>query len=114
MVGLDSEGEPHVYELTPDGDCVEYVGYAIGNQSQTAKTYLENNMKEFEGADLKTLVKHALTAIKSGYRDKKEEMSEKNIEVSVINEKGLFQSLTEDEVAQHLRGVLEAPAMEIE
>lgn len=34
------------------------------------------------------MVKIGLAAIKSGYRDEKEEMSGKNLEVSVINESG--------------------------
>ena len=33
LMGMDSEKKPHIYELTPNGDCIEYLGYAIGNKS---------------------------------------------------------------------------------
>ena len=102
LVGLDSEKEPHIYELNPNGDCIEYVGYAIGAKCQSSKTYLEKNMNLFPGSELRQLVLHGLKAIKSGYRDEKEEMTKHNIEVSVIGKDGLFTSLNQNEVDRYL------------
>lgn len=33
LCGYDHEKTPHVYELDPNGDCIEYEGYAIGSKS---------------------------------------------------------------------------------
>lgn len=85
LSGFDSSSKPHIYELSPGGDCVEYVGYAIGAKSQSAKTYLEKYYQHFDSSDINQLIMHGLSAIKSGYRDEKEEMSEKNIEIAVIS-----------------------------
>lgn len=42
-----------------------------------------------------------LAAIKAGYRDEKEDMSGKNIEVSVITESG-FRTLGEQEIGEYM------------
>lgn len=33
LVGFDLDQVPHVYELGPGGDCIEYEAYAIGAKS---------------------------------------------------------------------------------
>lgn len=33
LLGFDLEQKPHIYELTPGGECVEYEAYAIGAKS---------------------------------------------------------------------------------
>ena len=38
-------------------------GYSIGARSQTARTYLENNMDKFKETDLKSLILHGLSAL---------------------------------------------------
>lgn len=43
LAGFDLKGNPKIYNLNPDGSCLEYEGFAIGAKSQTAKTFLENH-----------------------------------------------------------------------
>ena len=102
LMGLNDQKNPHLYELTPNGDCVEYEGYAIGAKSQSSKTYLEKNFKKFEKGSLDDLVLHGLSAIKSGYRDEKEEMSENNVEISILGKDEGFRNLKESEVKAYL------------
>lgn len=42
------ERGPHLYEFSPSGNCFEYYAMSIGARSQSAKTYLEAHMSEFE------------------------------------------------------------------
>jgi 20S proteasome subunit alpha 6 len=97
MLGYDNLNTPRLYELTPNGDCIEYEAFAIGAKSQTSKTYLEKNLNKFSDAELDKIILHGLMAIKSGYRDEKEEMSENNIEISVLDKHG-FRNLNENDV----------------
>ena len=98
LVGFDHEQKPHVFEVNPNGDRLSYEAYAIGAKSQSARTYLEKNLKEFEGCGVDGLVEHGLRAIKSGYRDEKEEMSEMNVEVSVLDRENGFMELNKEKV----------------
>lgn len=91
-----------VYELAPSGECVEYEAFAIGAKSQSAKTYLEKNLQQFHHASVEQLVLHGLTAIRAGYRDEKEQMSEKNVEVAFVSRENEFQSLTPTQIAEYI------------
>lgn len=98
---MDDKNLPRVYELKPSGECLEYVAWAIGAKSQSTKTYMEKYQDKLSGSSDDNLILHGLASIKAGYRDEKEEMSEKNIEISLINEYG-FKSLDQDEIKQYL------------
>jgi 20S proteasome subunit alpha 6 len=102
MVGYNKE-VPRVYEISPSGEHIEYDAFAIGAKSQSSKTYLEKHMGTFKKSSTENLMLHALNAIKAGYRDEPEDMSEKNIEVSLLSHKHGFQSLTRENV----KGLLE-------
>jgi 20S proteasome subunit alpha 6 len=85
LVGFDLNQVPHVYELGPGGDCIEYESFAIGAKSQSAKTYFENHLSVFKDCSDEDLIAHGLRAISSGYKDEKEDLSEKNLEISLLN-----------------------------
>jgi 20S proteasome subunit alpha 6 len=84
MVGYNDEHVPQVFEINPAGECIQYQAYAIGAKSQSTKTYIEKFLPRFKKATRDELIMHGLAAIKAGYRDEAEEMSEKNIELSVL------------------------------
>lgn len=65
---------------------------------------MENNQKYLKGSNDEYLILHGLSSIKTGYRDEKEEMTEKNIEVSLINEHG-FRTLSEQEIKHYIQGL---------
>ena len=41
LVGFDLDQVPHVYELGPGGDCIEYEAYAIGANLNLLKLILK-------------------------------------------------------------------------
>lgn len=47
VIGKDERG-PHLYEFSPSGSSLEYFAMSIGARSQSAKTYLERHLDEFE------------------------------------------------------------------
>jgi len=69
--GVDARG-PHLYEFQPSGVTQEMVASAIGARSQMARTYLERNLDEFDGASRQELIKHALRALKESLSQDKE------------------------------------------
>ena len=71
--------------MNPAGECYEFKSFAIGAKSQSAKTYIEKNVESFANLGVDELILHGLKAIKSGYKDEKEEMSGKNIEVYALD-----------------------------
>ena len=62
VAGVDSTG-PHLYETCPSGNVFEYFAYALGDRSQSAKTYLEKHFESFDSASREDLIKHAVTAL---------------------------------------------------
>ncbi|GAB7340559.1 hypothetical protein MBLNU457_6973t1 [Dothideomycetes sp. NU457] len=71
IAGVDAKG-PHLYEFQPSGVTMEMVASAIGARSQMARTYLERNVDEFEGASREELIQHALRALKESLSQDKE------------------------------------------
>jgi len=71
IAGVDATG-PHLFEFQPSGVTQEMVACGIGARSQMARTYLERNLDEFEGASREELVKHALRALKESLSQDKE------------------------------------------
>jgi 20S proteasome subunit alpha 6 len=71
IAGVDARG-PHLFEFQPSGVTQEMVACGIGARSQMARTYLERNLDEFEGASREDLIKHALRALKDSLSQDKE------------------------------------------
>lgn len=102
LIGYTHDKEPKIFEFSPSGECLEYEAYAIGAKSQTAKTYLEKYVDHFNKNNVEELILQALKAVKAGYRDEKEEMTENNIEVSVLDKKHGYVSLKSEELKTYL------------
>ena len=71
IAGVDAKG-PHLFEFQPSGVTQEMVACGIGARSQMARTYLERNLDEFEGASREELIRHALRALKESLSQDKE------------------------------------------
>lgn len=95
--------------MNPAGEMFEFSAFAIGAKSQSAKTYLEKNLESFEQQDVNSLVLDGLKAIKSGYKDEKEDLSGKNVEVYTLSPEDGFTKV-EEEVIQALIDSLEDEA----
>ena len=85
VAGVDESG-PHLYEFQPSGMTQEMSACAIGARSQMARTYLERNLDEFQGASKEELVKHGLRALKESLAQDKE-LTVENTSVAVIGAK---------------------------
>lgn len=62
---------------------------------------MENFQEKLSGSSDNDLILHGLASIKAGYRDEKEEMTEKNVEISLINEHG-YKTLDQEEIKQYM------------
>ena len=62
VAGVDSTG-PHLYETCPSGNIYEYFAYALGDRSQSAKTYLEKHFETFGNEERDNLLLHAVRAL---------------------------------------------------
>ena len=102
-VGYNNENEPKIYELDPAGECIEYQCYSIGAKNQTSKTFMETNLNYFKNASLNNLILFGISAIKAGYRDEKEELSENNLEVAILTKDKGYKILSKDELAHYLQ-----------
>jgi len=76
IVGVDVLG-PHLYETDPAGNYYEYKAQAIGDRSQSARTYLEKNYESFPDATPEQLIQHGLRALRTTLVEKKETLSKK-------------------------------------
>uniref|UniRef100_A0A7S0MLE9 Proteasome subunit alpha type n=1 Tax=Cryptomonas curvata TaxID=233186 RepID=A0A7S0MLE9_9CRYP len=95
VAGSDQTG-PHIYYNCPSGNYYEYKAMTIGARSQAAKTYLEKNFQSFEDADLNTLVKHALTALKESSQNG--EINSKNTSISIVGPDHPFKVFDSEDV----------------
>lgn len=94
VAGVDSTG-PHLYETCPSGNVFEYFAYALGDRSQSAKTYLEKHFESFDSSSREDLIKHAVTALS------------KSISVKTITEASSASPLTVDNCSIALVGLNE-------
>ena len=94
-----------MFELNPAGECFEFQSFAIGAKSQSAKTYIEKHVSEFKGMGVDELIQHGLRAIGSGYKDEKEPMSGKNIEVYSLERDQLFRLVSPEVVQTYIDGL---------
>jgi len=72
IIGYDYAG-PHLYETDPAGNFFDFKAQAIGNRSQSARTYLERHFESFPDASRDQLIKHALRALRETLVEKKNE-----------------------------------------
>lgn len=62
IAAFDDQG-PHIVQTCPSAHVYDTACMAIGARSQSARTYLERNLKDFPAADLPALIHHALRAL---------------------------------------------------
>jgi 20S proteasome alpha/beta subunit len=62
-------------------------------------------VEEFNGLGVDDLVQHGLRAIKAGYKDEKEEMSAKNVEVYVLDKEEAFRVVCPEVIQGYIDGL---------
>ena len=88
--------------MNPSGECYEFKSFAIGAKSQSAKTYIEKNVDSFGDMEVDDLIIQGLKAISSGYKDEKEDMSGKNIEVYALDLQEELRMISPDVVQSYI------------
>lgn len=63
VAGFDTQG-PHIVQTCPSANFYPCKAMAIGARSQSARTYLEKFLDQFEGCELEDLIKHGLRALR--------------------------------------------------
>lgn len=87
LAGIDENGA-HLFEFSPSGTVLEYLGAAIGARSQAARTYLEREAGSLSEASKEDLIKHGLTALRDTLQQEKE-LTSANTSICVIGKDGL-------------------------
>lgn len=103
LVGSFDEGSAHIYQTDPSGNYYEFYAMAIGQRSQSAKTYLERNFETFGSLEETDLVRHAVKAL-SVAMEQNTELTTRNVDVSVISESG-YKLLSDDELSPYVEAV---------
>jgi len=109
IVASVDEGAARIYETSPSGNFFEYHAYAIGQRSQSAKTYLEKNFESLAGLSEDELVQHAVKALAVA-TEQNVELTERNIDVAVVSAAG-YKLLTDAALAPFVESAKrDAPA----
>lgn len=69
---------------------------AIGDRSQSAKTYLEKNFENFDNVSVEDLIKHGIAALKASAQDT--DLTEHNITIGVLGKDYPFKQLSKQEL----------------
>jgi 20S proteasome subunit alpha 6 len=113
VIGQDQSGQ-HLYEFSPSGTSYEYYAMSIGARSQSAKTYLEKNYKEFPKCkqieylcspndaqlgfigNLEELIHHGLCALRETLQQDKE-LTIHNTSIGIIGPAGAHEKFVSSE-----------------
>lgn len=113
VIGRDTHGV-HLMECGPSGQCVEYVGWAIGARAQSARTYLEGLLGSVEdedgeaaalanlhSQDLSTIIRHSLAALRECLPPD-QQLSAETVSIGCVTIDTDFTVLSESQIADHL------------
>ena len=102
-VGVDATG-PHLYEVMPSGQYLEYKGMAIGARSQAARTYLEKHFESFGDLSKDELIKHALLALRETLGTGSE-LTSSNAAVAFVSADDTLTILEDEAIAPYVEQV---------
>lgn len=110
VASVDQAGT-HLFETCPSGNYFEYNAMAIGDKSQSAKTYLERNYESFMGLDGDALIAHGVKAMKASAAET--ELTEHNVSIGVLGRGQDFRTLSKEEIRRVLGEAGGEEAMQI-
>nr|XP_037273497.1 proteasome subunit alpha type-1-like [Rhipicephalus microplus] len=100
MAGYDHLG-PHIYQAcSPTGDTLECKAMAIGDHSQSARTYLEEHLDEFKLCNLVELVQHGLRALRSCL-PAGDKLTTANVSIAIVGQSHDFTIYEDNSVAPY-------------
>lgn len=99
LAGFDDNG-PQLYQVDPSGSYFSWKASAIGKNVSNAKTFLEKRYTD--DMELEDAIHTAILTLKEGFEG---QISGKNIEIGIIDDKRVFKVLTPAEVEDYLAEV---------
>ncbi|PAV81669.1 hypothetical protein WR25_22936 [Diploscapter pachys] len=100
IAGYDKDGT-HIIQTEPSGEVAGMYAASIGARSQSARTYLERHMAEFNQAPLNDLVLHALTALRDTL-PAEENLNSENVSIAYVGKDTPFTLLEKEGLTPHL------------
>jgi len=100
VIGYDDA--PHLFETCPSGNFFEFKGQAIGNRSQSARTYIERNVDALPDATLDQLIQFGLKALRESLPTGSEPLNTGNCAIGVVGKDTPFHIIENDEMTPHL------------
>merc|ERR550514_1660605 len=97
---MDDQEKPALYQVDPSGTYFAWKASAIGKNMVNAKTFLEKRYSD--DLELEDAIHTAILTLKEGFEG---QMTENNIEISVIGEDRKFRVLTPSEIKDYLAEV---------
>lgn len=89
VAGYDDQG-PQIYEVVPSANFFNCKAMSIGSRSQSARTYLEKHLNEFQDSSKEELIKHGLIALKGTLPN--EDLLTNSVSLIFVKEHSLFSS----------------------
>lgn len=103
VAGYDDLGT-HLYQTCPSANYFNCKAMAIGARSQSARTYLEKYLDDFQKCSLDDLVKHGLRALRECLPNEIE-LNNKNASVAIVGKGVDFTIYDEDAVVPYLDSI---------
>ncbi|CDR97883.1 proteasome subunit alpha type 1, putative [Babesia bigemina] len=104
VAGYDEKVGLRLYETCPSGNVVEYNAAAFGARCQSAKTYLERKIANFESCNVDSLLYHAVKAVKLTMPHDVEFTSDM-VTACVLGQGMPFKLLTAEEIQPYIEKV---------
>lgn len=106
VAGYDDKG-PHIYQVLPSANYFDCKAMSIGSRSQSARTYLERHLSEFNECSKDDLICHGIQALRGSLPNEdllsKDEMSPLlNISIAVVGKGQSFKILDDDESCHYM------------
>jgi len=108
VAGVDENG-PHIVQTCPSANTYECYAMAIGARSQSARTYLDKHLSEFNNSSKEELIKHALLALRDTLPNELK-LLDKNTSIGVVGIGEPFKIYDDDEVQPFLDLIKDIPS----
>jgi len=105
LIGVDDEKGPQVFKVDCAGHFLPFFGTASGSKEQEAVNFLEKRVDDMKEYDADQTVRTAIMCLGSVLGS---DFRGSEIEVAMVEGKGLFTKLTEEEIDAHLNAIADA------
>lgn len=107
IAGYDENGT-HIYQTCPSANYYSCKAMAIGSRSQSARTYLERHLDEFENCSVDELIHHSLLALRDTLPNEIT-LNIRNCSVAVVGKGQEFTIYRDQMVEPFLSRIAEVP-----